>query len=42
MRFASCATSAAAQSIITLRSETDQDVAPEWLAGLIEKYVPGS
>lgn len=27
---------------ITVRSGTDRDVTPEWLMGLIEKYVPGS
>ncbi|MEU6444960.1 hypothetical protein [Streptomyces sp. NPDC047046] len=27
---------------ITLRSLTDQDVTPDWLAGLIEKYAPSS
>ncbi|MGW0647683.1 hypothetical protein ACWD4T_02570 [Streptomyces umbrinus] len=27
---------------ITLCSQTDQDVSPDWLASLIEKYVPGS
>lgn len=27
---------------ITLRSGTDQDVTPEWLAGLIEQYAPAS
>jgi hypothetical protein len=27
---------------ITLRSVTDQDVTPDWLAGLIEVYAPGS
>ncbi|MFF4029093.1 hypothetical protein ACFYZ2_04885 [Streptomyces sviceus] len=26
---------------ITLRSETDQDVPPKWLAGLFERYIPG-
>lgn len=27
---------------ITLRSESDQDVTPDWLTGLIEKYAPSS
>ncbi|MEU0413576.1 hypothetical protein ABZ307_38095 [Streptomyces griseorubiginosus] len=31
-----------AANSITLRSVTDQDVTPDWLAGLIEKYAPDS